>query len=119
MESIKIAPTWTGILPLLLELRANATTDEARMTAEAELRRMADLADRYVASVQVEQADITDADLADANAAIHAFDAALDGDSGDAEIDAASEMRSRLSVLVSKLAQRRRTAAKTEEDGRG
>lgn len=49
MESIKITPTWTGILPLLLELRANATTDEARMTAEAELRRMAELADAYVA----------------------------------------------------------------------
>jgi hypothetical protein len=51
-ESITITPTWAGILPALLAIITNAETVEARKVAEAELLRMARLADLYVASVK-------------------------------------------------------------------
>ena len=43
---VDITPTWLGILPSLLALYENSTT---RSVGLKELRRMADLADRYVA----------------------------------------------------------------------
>lgn len=52
MNDIDMTPTWSGILPALIAIIANGETVEARKTAEAELRRMAGLADRYVASVK-------------------------------------------------------------------
>jgi hypothetical protein len=48
-EYMDLTPTWQEILPVLLELHANATTYEAKKTAFAELNRMAKIADRLVA----------------------------------------------------------------------
>lgn len=45
---IDMTPTWLGILPLLLAALENGTA-EGRNAAMTELRRMAQLADRYVA----------------------------------------------------------------------
>lgn len=50
--TIDITPTWSGILPALIAIVENGETVEAHKTAEAELRKMADLADRYVAAVK-------------------------------------------------------------------
>ena len=47
--TVDITPTWTGILPALIAILVNGETVEARKTAEAELGKMAGLADRYVA----------------------------------------------------------------------
>lgn len=49
METINITPTWKGVLRVLLEVYSTAKTSEARNTALAELTRMAELADAYVA----------------------------------------------------------------------
>lgn len=47
VQTIDITPTWRGILPVLVELATRATTVEAMKDAEAELRKMAQAADRY------------------------------------------------------------------------
>ena len=48
-RTLDLTPSWTGILPGLLAVITNGDTVQARKFAEAELRRMAALADRYVA----------------------------------------------------------------------
>lgn len=47
-ESIDLTPTWSGMLPLLLA-NIESGSFEGRKAAEGELRRMAALADKYVA----------------------------------------------------------------------
>jgi hypothetical protein len=47
-KTVDLTPTWSGILPALLAVIANGETVEARKAAEAELRRMAAIADKYV-----------------------------------------------------------------------
>lgn len=49
VRTIDLTPTWSGILPGLLEVIENGDSFAARDTARAELRRMARLADAYVA----------------------------------------------------------------------
>lgn len=49
MRYIDVTPTWEGVLPALLAVFGDAETAEARRTAGEELRRMARLADSYVA----------------------------------------------------------------------
>jgi hypothetical protein len=51
MPTIDMTPTWEGILPGLIAMVTNGTV-EARNTAMSELRRMAQLADKYVAQEQ-------------------------------------------------------------------
>ena len=51
-KTIDLTPTWEQILPTLLVIHADAETAKARETARTELRRMARLADLYVASQQ-------------------------------------------------------------------
>ena len=48
VRTIDITPTWSGILPALIAILERGETVEARKTAEAELQKMAALADRYV-----------------------------------------------------------------------
>lgn len=55
VEIIDITPTWEGVLDLYVEIAVNGNTAEARNAARSELRRMAQLADRYV-QVQKEMA---------------------------------------------------------------
>jgi hypothetical protein len=50
-QTINLTPTWSGMLPLLLELTA-ANAKPSRDLAHSELRRMARLADLYVAERQ-------------------------------------------------------------------
>ena len=52
-ETINVTPTWKNILPYLLTVYSDASTPEGRQVAEDELRRMAALADRYVALSRV------------------------------------------------------------------
>lgn len=47
--TIDLTPTWRAVLPILCEVAATAERLEARQEAMAELQRMADLADAYVA----------------------------------------------------------------------
>ncbi len=47
MKTIDITPTWTSLLSLYLEVYENSNM-EGRREAAAELRRMANLADKYV-----------------------------------------------------------------------
>jgi hypothetical protein len=54
MKTIDLTPTWEGILPALLAIIQNGKT-EGRAIALAELRRMAQLADAYVAERKAEQ----------------------------------------------------------------
>lgn len=49
VETIDVTPTWQGILPGLIAIVRNGETVEAQKTAEAELRKMARLADAHVA----------------------------------------------------------------------
>ncbi len=49
--TIDMTPTWRGMLPLLLELYENSNAT-GRQTAISELRRMADAADAYNASLK-------------------------------------------------------------------
>lgn len=49
MQYIDSTPTWAGILPALLAIIHHGETVESVKTAEAELQRMARLADAYVA----------------------------------------------------------------------
>lgn len=48
-RTIDITPTWRGVLRLLVTVANNAETAKARANAWAELERMADLADLYIA----------------------------------------------------------------------
>lgn len=48
-RTVDITPTWTTIVPILLAVLENNAL-QGRAAAEAELRRMAKLADLYVAS---------------------------------------------------------------------
>ena len=48
-RTVDITPTWKGVLRLMVEVAGNGTSDKGRQSAWAELHRMADLADRYVA----------------------------------------------------------------------
>lgn len=48
--SIDLTPTWESILPVLLEVHNSAETSTARQAAFNELRRMAQIADLFVAS---------------------------------------------------------------------
>ncbi|AKM09368.1 hypothetical protein [Croceicoccus naphthovorans] len=50
ITTIDLTPTWSEILPALLRLYAEGSTSKVKRTAEEELRRMAALADRYVAA---------------------------------------------------------------------
>lgn len=52
IETIDATPTWSAILPLLLEIHANAANPAGRRAAAEELQRMAQLADRYVSNVR-------------------------------------------------------------------
>lgn len=52
VAAVDITPTWAGILPALLAVIENGETFEARNLALAELRRMAELADRYAAALR-------------------------------------------------------------------
>lgn len=47
-QTINVTPTWEAILPLLLAVYTDGNFT-GRKESEAELRRMAQLADRYVA----------------------------------------------------------------------
>jgi hypothetical protein len=53
METIDMTPTWSGLLPALLAVIQNAETVEGRKAAEAELMRMARIADRLVEATNV------------------------------------------------------------------
>jgi hypothetical protein len=55
MQSIDLTPTWEGILPALLAIIEGSKHTAARNSAMAELRRMAQLADKYVAEHSGEQ----------------------------------------------------------------
>lgn len=48
-ETIDATPSWSAILPLLL-LTLESGLSEGRRNAREELKRMADLADRYVSA---------------------------------------------------------------------
>lgn len=48
IRTISITPTWEGVLPMLVEIAIHGTTPTARNEAMGELRRMAQLADKYV-----------------------------------------------------------------------
>lgn len=48
--TINITPTWAGVLPTLLVVFTDSTSNEDKAFALDELRRMARLADLYVAS---------------------------------------------------------------------
>lgn len=50
-KTIDLTPTWSAILPVLLEGYEQASPDGRRIALE-ELQRMASLADRYAASVK-------------------------------------------------------------------
>jgi hypothetical protein len=47
VTTIDITPTWSGLLPVLVELATNATTVEAMKSAEGQLQKMASAADKY------------------------------------------------------------------------
>lgn len=49
VETIDLTPTWEAILPVLLAVITDGTP-KGRTEAEAELRRMARIADAYVAA---------------------------------------------------------------------
>ncbi len=49
---INITPTWSGMLPMYLAVIRNSESTKSIRAAESELRRMADLADRYNAMLE-------------------------------------------------------------------
>jgi hypothetical protein len=55
-ETVDITPSWSGLLPGLILLITDGETPEARKAGADELRRMARLADAYVASAKGEGA---------------------------------------------------------------
>lgn len=52
MESIDITPTWTAVLPILVEVAANGETPEGRDAAWTELRRLAAIADAVIENLK-------------------------------------------------------------------
>lgn len=48
-ETIDLTPSWRSIVDVLIHLAAHGETKEARAYAAEELRRMAVIADKYVA----------------------------------------------------------------------
>lgn len=50
-ETIDITPSWRAVVDILVEVAAHAETKKARDEARDELRRMAELADKYVTMV--------------------------------------------------------------------
>ena len=52
LETINVTPSWQAVLPSLLAVLQSATNAEARKIATGELRRMADLADKYCSLVE-------------------------------------------------------------------
>lgn len=52
MESIDVTPTWTAVLPILVEAAANGETPEGRDAAWTELRRLAAIADETLPRLQ-------------------------------------------------------------------
>jgi len=57
IATIDVTPTWAGLLPTLLAVHENAMTVDAKRTAFAELRRMAELADAYAAEHSPEKTE--------------------------------------------------------------
>lgn len=51
IKTIDVTPTWSAILPMLIMVLQDGTP-QGQAEATAELRRMAQLADRYVAAQQ-------------------------------------------------------------------
>ncbi len=47
LQTIDCTPTWSGILPALLNVLENGT-EEGKKLARIELKRMAEVADKYV-----------------------------------------------------------------------
>jgi hypothetical protein len=82
-RTVNVTPTWTGLLPLLLEVAMNAETVEARRTAREELQRMARIADAAVSLV----------------AAAKAMDDAMDEAQRPPDGDDYNELYSRVSAL--------------------
>lgn len=64
---ITLTPTWTGLLPLLVEVAASGATHEGRKEAWAELRRLASNMDKITAELNALRDRITahDADMND------------------------------------------------------
>lgn len=52
MEPIDATPTWTTVLPILVEVAANGTTLEGRDAAWTELRRLAAIADAVIENLK-------------------------------------------------------------------
>lgn len=46
-KTIDLTPTWAAILPTILVVLENATTEDAKESMRLELRRMAEAADRW------------------------------------------------------------------------
>lgn len=53
--TIDLAPSWESILPVLLEIYSNAESSTGKSAALSELKRMAMIADLYVAKTKREQ----------------------------------------------------------------
>lgn len=52
-HTIDVTPTWQAVLPLLLDtLESPRMSEDAKKIARAEVLRMAQVADQYVASVK-------------------------------------------------------------------
>lgn len=52
IDTVDITPSWEGVLPIYLAVIENSSSPHARKVAMDELRRMAKLADAYIASVR-------------------------------------------------------------------
>ena len=52
IEVIDITPTWSGLLPALIEVAVNGTTIEGRRNAMSALKDMAGTADAYAAMLK-------------------------------------------------------------------
>lgn len=55
IKTIKVVPTWRGILPILVEAAANGTTPEGRKAAWDELFKLADKVDARNAEIIAEK----------------------------------------------------------------
>lgn len=54
IETIDITPTWSELLPTLIEVATNGATLEGRRNAMTELKRMARAADLFIESCKKE-----------------------------------------------------------------
>lgn len=54
-DIIDITPTWTAILPIIIMTLEHGTSERAKDSIKAELRRMARYADLYVASQKADK----------------------------------------------------------------